>query len=173
MTINAKLVKKLSEREGEIISCLEFDKKHFFKSSDINHFFKRKSQRYNFIKKLLKKRRIVKLNQNKYYLIPMKAKSGWSEHPYIVIDEILNGHNYFINGWREANYWRLTEQIAMTEEVYTTKKRGEMKVLNIPIKFYHTTEKKIKEKSTIRTIQNHQFRIIKKEESRRWLRKRR
>ena len=61
----------------------------------------------------------------------------------------------------------------MTEEVYTTKKRGEMKVLNIPIKFYHTTEKKIKEKSTIRTIQNHQFRIIKKEESRRWLRKRR
>ena len=68
------VIKGLSKREIEIIANLEFDKKYFFTSEDIDKFSKNKVQRYNIIKNLLKKKRIVKLNKKKNYLIPIKAK---------------------------------------------------------------------------------------------------
>ena len=69
-------MKGLSKKEVEIVSWLEFNKKYFFATADIARFSRDKTQRYNIIKNLLKKRRIAKLNREKYYLVPIKAKSG-------------------------------------------------------------------------------------------------
>src|SRR3989344_6265650 len=94
-----KRIKSLSQKEVEIIAWLEFYQKYFFTIKDIEHFFRDKSQRYNTIKNLLKKKRIVKLNQEKYYLVPIKARTGgWVEDPFILTDEIFNGKDYFIGG---------------------------------------------------------------------------
>src|SRR3989344_1746180 len=115
----------LSKKEVEIISWLEFYQKYFFTSKDISSFFKNKNQRYNAIKSLLKKKRIIKLSREKYYLVPIRAKSGsWVENPFIIADEIFNGEKYFVGGFAAANYWKLSEQIPMQIDVYTTKRQG-------------------------------------------------
>lgn len=160
----------LSKKEIEIISWLEFHKKYFFTSTDIDRFASNKTQRYNIIKNLLKKKRIVKINRSKYYLVPIKAKSGaWAEHPFIIVDEICNGKDYFIGGYAAANYWRLTDQIPMRTDVYTTRRQGIIKILSTRIIFHRTTKKRIEENSTIKEIQGHTFRIINKKESKKWV----
>lgn len=163
----------LSEKEVKIISWLEFHQKYFFTTIDIDKHTKNKTQRYNIIKNLLKKKRIVKINRSKYYLIPIKAKSGgWSEHPFIIIDEICNGKDYFIGGWAAANFWKLTDQIPFGYDVYTTRRQGKVKILNTWIIFHRTTKMRI-ESAVKKTIQDHSFLIQTKKEARKWIQSRR
>src|SRR3989344_5377069 len=87
----------LSQREVEIIAWLEFYQKYFFKSNNIKKFFTNKNTLYRGIQKLLTKKRKIKLNQNKYYLVTIKARSGlWSKLDFIVIDEICSSGEYYI-----------------------------------------------------------------------------
>lgn len=163
----------LSKKEVEIVSWLEFYKKYFFTSKDIDKFAKNKTQRYNIIKSLTRKKRIIKLNKNKHYLIPIKAKSGsWTEHPFIVTDEICNSKDYFIGSWSAAHYWKLTDQIPMRVDVYTTRRQGKVKILNTKIVF-HRTSKKRAENFKEEKIEGHIFRIQKKEDSKKWLKSKR
>ena len=164
-----KKIKSLSQKEVEIIAWLEFYKKYFFSSKDIEHFFRDKSQRYNTIKSLLKKKRIVKLNNGKYYLIPIKARTGgWAEDPFILADEIFNGNDYFIGGWSAANYWKLTSQIPFSIEVFTTKRQGKKTILNTKFIFRRTTHEKIK-KAVIKKINKHTFLIMNKRQMKKWM----
>ena len=166
------MLKGISKKEIEIISWLEFNQKYFFTSVDIEKFSKDKTQRYNLIKNLLKKKRIVKLNKTKYYLIPIKAKSGsWSEHSFIIADEVCNSEDYFIGGWAAANYWKLTEQIPMRVDLFTTKRQGKVQVLNTRIVFHRTTKKRLQYFVT-KKIEQHEFKILNREESKEWLKSR-
>ena|SRR3989338_2766502 len=159
----------LSKKEIEIVSWLEFHRKYFFYSTDIDGFSKNKTQRYNIIKNLVKKKRIIKLNMVKYYLIPIKAKSGsWTEHPFVIADEACNGKDYLIGGWAAANYWRLTDQMPMQIDIYAIKKQGKTKVLNTRLAFHRTTQKRIKNAAT-GSIEGHSFRIENKKNSKKWL----
>lgn len=169
MMSNNLEIKGLSKRETEIVAWLEFYQKYYFVMKDINHFFKSKSQRYNTIKNLLKKKRIVKLNKEKYYLIPIKAKSGgWTEEGFILADEIMNGKDYYVGGWSAANYYRLTDQIPFWIEVYSTKRQGRKKILNTGFMFRRTSKRLLKE-TTKKKIKNHQFIILNKKEAKRWM----
>ncbi len=167
-----KKIKSLSQKEVEIIAWLEFYQKYFFTIKEIGQFFKDKSQRYNTIKSLLKKKRIVKLNREKYYLITIKAKTGgWAEDPFILADEIFNSKDYFVGGWSAANYWRLTDQIPFKIEVFTTKRQGRKKILNTEFIFRRTTHEKIK-RAVIKKINRHTFLIINKKEAKKWMKSR-
>jgi len=162
----------LSKKEIEIISNLEFNRKYFFTSKDIDQFARNKTHRYNIIKNLVKKKRIVKINKIKYYLIPIKAKSGsWIEHSFILADEICNGNDYFIGGWSAAHYYRLTDQIPMWIQIYTTKRQGKTKILNSKFIFHRTTKKRI-ERSIKKTIQKHIFKIQNKRDTKKWMKSR-
>ena len=166
------VIKGLSKREVEIIANLEFNKRYFFTSGEIDKFSKNKTQKYNIIKNLIKKKRIIKLNKKKYYLVPIKAKSGsWAESSFALIDEVCNGKDYFIGGWAAANYWKLTEQIPMRFQVYTTKRQGEAKILTTEIIFKRTTKKRLK-KSVTEYIEGHPFRILNRKESKKWIKSR-
>lgn len=165
-------MKGLSKKEIEIVSWLEFNKRYFFSSADIDRFSKNKTQRYNIIKNLLKKGRIVKLNRKKYYLVPIKAKSGsWTEYPFIVADEICDGKDYFIGGWSAANYWKLTDQIPMQVDVYTTKKQGKKKILNKRFVFHRTTKKRL-DSAVKGKIGDHIFFIQNRKDSKKWIKSR-
>ncbi|MEK6920722.1 MAG: hypothetical protein AABX82_02475 [Nanoarchaeota archaeon] len=165
-------MKGLSGKEVELIAALEYDHKQFFTSEDIDKIAKDKRQRYNIVKALLKKKRIVKLNKTKYYLIPFKAKHGsWSEDPFVVADEACDGNNYFIGGWGAAYHWKLTEQIPMQVDIYTTKRQGKLKILNTRLVFHRTTAKKI-EQAVVEKKREHPFRIMNKEEAKIWIRSR-
>jgi predicted transcriptional regulator of viral defense system len=162
-------IKGLSPREVKLIAWLEFYQKYFFSSKDIKHFFINKATLYKGIKKLLQKKRIIKLAQNRYYLVPIKAKSGiWSEHPFIVIDEIFNLEVYYIGGWSAANYWKLTDQVPSWIDVFSTAKQGRKEVLNIKI-IFHRVRKIDKSKYILKKIKGHEFKILSKKESARWM----
>ncbi len=167
-----KKIQGLSSKEVEIIAWLEFDDKYFFTIDNIKHFFSNKTQRYNYIKNLVKKKRIIKLNRSKYYLIPIKAKSGrWVEDPYIAADEIINGKDYFIGGWAAANYWHLTEQVPMQIDIYTTKRQGKINIFNTRFVFHRTTKNKIKRARVIKR-KGHFIRILNKKEMKKWMKSR-
>lgn len=162
----------LSKQEIQVIADLEFRKKYYFTSEDIRNHFKNKKQVVNTIYNLRKKGRIVALNKNKYFLVPIRAMSGkWTEHPFIIVDEACNGEDYMIGGWSAANYWQLTDQIPMQHDIYTTKGQRSLKVLNTKIVFHRTTEKRLKNAIT-RKIGEHVFRIQNKEETKEWLKSR-
>lgn len=162
----------LSKKEIELISVLEFEEKYFFTSADVDKFAKDKTQRYNIIKNLIKKGRIIPLNKSKYYLIPIKAKTGkWYSNSFIMADEVMNGKEYFIGGWAAAHYWRLTEQVPMKIEVYTTKRQGTKKFLTTTIIFRRTTKNRLKQAVTEK-INNHYIKILNKKESKKWLKSR-
>jgi len=162
-------IKGLSSKETEIIAWLESYKKYFFTIEDIKHFFKNKKQRYNIIQRLLRKKRIVKINREKYYLIPIKARSGgWAEDPFIIADEIFNGKDYFIGGWAAANHFHLTDQIPFWIEVFSTKRYGRKKIFNTGFIFRRTTPNKI-EKAIIKEINKHSYRIMNKREMKKWM----
>ena len=165
-------MESLSKKEVELIADLEFQKKYYFTTNDIEDHFSDKKQLTNTLYRLRKKERIVKLNQNKYYLVPIRARYGkWTDDPLIVADEICNGENYVIGGWYAAYYWKLTDQIPMQVDIYTTKKQGKMNVLNKRFVFHRTTEKKVN-RAVIQRIENHSVRILPKKESQQWMKSR-
>ena len=167
-----KDIKSLSSMQMRIVAWLEFYQKYFFQIKDIEHFFENKEQRYNTIKRMMKKKRIIKLSRDRYYLVPVKARTGgWAEDPFIIADEIFNGENYFIGGWAAANYWDLTDQIPFRIEVFTTKRQGKKNIINTEFIFKRTTSQKIK-RAVIRKINKHPFRILNKKEMKKWMKSR-
>lgn len=162
----------ISKKEIEIISELEFSERYFFTSEDIDKHAKNKTQRYNIIKNLIKKKRIIKLNMTKYFLIPIKAKSGgWSEHPFIIIDEMCNGEDYFIGGVAAANYWRFIEQIPFGFDVYTTKRHGRTEIFHARIVFHRTTKNRLKN-AVKKKKYGHNFLIQSEKETKKWMKSR-
>ena len=158
----------LSEKELKLISELELNQKYFFKLSDVTKYFKNENERNVYIYRLKKKGRILKLNKNKYLLMPIKAiGNNWSEHPFILIDEIMNSKNYCIVGTASLNYWHLTDQIPQVFEVWNNRTHKKINILNTLISFKKHKLKDIP-KNEKRQIYNHQFIIATKEESKRW-----
>lgn len=165
-------MKGLSKKEIEVVSNLEFDKKYYFTATDIKKHFKNKKQLANTIHRLKKKGRVVRLNKSKYFLVPIKATSGkWTDHPFIIVDEIMDGQNYYIGGWSAANYWHLTEQVPMRIDVYTTKKPRKMNVLNTKI-WFHKARKKTVDAAVTEKIGKHSFMIQSKEKTEKWIKSR-
>lgn len=161
-------MKGLSNKEIEVVSYLELENKRFFTRKNIRRFFKTKNEMNVYIHKLKKKNRIVKINKIKYYLIPVKAFKGhWSEHPFILVDEIFNGKDYFIGGKAAAYYWGYIEQIPRRIDVYSTKKQGTRKMFGITIRFIRTTKRNMRG-YVKRKIKDHDFIITNKKRSLGW-----
>jgi len=156
-----------SKKEIEIISFLELEGKRFFTRADIKKFFRSRSSITFAIHKLKVKKRIIKINKYKYYLIPIHAFKGkWSEHPFILVDEIFNGKGYFIGGKGAAHYWGLIEQIPTEIDVYSTTKQGKRKIFDTVINFRRIRKL---ENFVEGKIKDHKFKIASKEMSKKWI----
>jgi predicted transcriptional regulator of viral defense system len=159
----------LSEKELAFISKLELKEKYFFTRNDIKDNFTSDNEMSVYLHRLKKKGRIIKLNRSKYFLIPVKAVgSKWSEHSFILIDEIMNGKDYCIAGKAAANYWKLIDQIPFEFIVYNTKKHAMIKIFHARLNFKKRRKKNIPP-GTIKEIQGHQFIIATKKESKKWI----
>ncbi len=160
-------MKSHSKREIEMISFLELEGKRFFTRSNVKKFFKSNSKLTFFLHKMKAKKRIIKISKEKYYLIPIQAFKGkWSEHPFIIIDEIFSGKNYFIGGKAAAHYWGLIEQIPTEIDVYSTSRQGKRKIFDAVINFRRVRKLgKYVEKG----LKNHKFNIAAKEMSKKWI----
>lgn len=163
----------ISKKEIKVISDLEFKKKYYFKIEDITSHFLNIKQQYNTLYQLQKKGRIIKLNQKKYFLVPIIARHGkWTDYPEIIADEMCDGEDYFIGGWYAVNYWRLIDQIPMQVDVFTTKRQGKKNLLNTRFVFHRTTPQRIKAKSVVRKIGKHSFKILSKRAVIKWMKSR-
>ncbi len=166
-------MKGLSKGEMKAIANLEFAGKYYFSRGDIAHLFKNKRQMTNTLYTLHKKGRIHRLNRNKYFLVPVKARTGkWVDQPLIIADEMLDGKLYYVGGWYAANYWQLTDQIPFQVDIYTTKRQGKATIMNMRFVFHRITKKSL-HKAVLKKIEEHPFRILDKEQTRKWLKLRR
>ncbi len=167
--MSSERLRPLSQREVRIVADLEFREKWFFSRDDIRKYVDSESKLRYTIHRLKTKGRVMSINKNKYYLIPIKARSGgWSEHPFVLADEMFNGDGYYIGGWAAANYWRLTEQVPMKTQVYTNKRNGAVKLLGSAFLLHKTTKRRI-ENAVVERMHDHPFRILSKEDTRAWL----
>lgn len=158
----------ISGKELNIISYLELENKRFFTRSDIRRFFKNTNEMNVYIHRMKAKNRIIKLNKEKYYLIPIKAyQTHWSEHPFIIIDEIFNGQDYFIGGKSAASYWKHIDQIPTTIDVYTAKKQGTRNMFDFVIKYRRTSRKNVKG-FVKKLVKTHSFIIADRKRSLLW-----
>ena len=164
----------LSKKEIQVVSDLEFRKMYYFTTADIRSHFKNKRQVINTIYTLRKKGRIIKISKSKYFLIPIKARTGkWTDNTLIVTDEMFNGKDYYVGGWYAAHYWKLTDQIPAQIDIYTTKRQGKIKIFNMRFVFHRTTAKNVEKMSIIQKTEGHSFRIIRKESAVEWMKLRR
>lgn len=162
-------MKGLSKKEIKVVSDLEFQKKYYFTLDNIKAHFKNKKQMLNTVYTLTKKHRIIKLNKKKYFLVPIKARVGkWTDNPLIIVDEMCDSRNYYIGGWYAAYYWKLTEQVPMQVDIYTTRRQGKITLLNKRFVFHRAREQAI-EKAVTQTISNHPFKIVAKEKAEKWM----
>ena len=158
----------LSKRAVKVISDLEFQQKYYFTKKDVRKHFDSDKQLVDFIYNQRKNKRILKLNKDKYFLIPIKARYNvWTDNPFIVADEIMNGKNYYIGGWSASKYWKLTDQIPMQIDIYSPNKFGKMKVMNKRYVFHRIRIEALK-KGIKKKIEDHQFIILKKSEAEKW-----
>lgn len=159
--------KSLSQKELGFISILELRKKYFFTRADIRSHFRSDNDMGVYLHRLKKKGRIVKINLSKYYLVPIRAVgSRWSEHPFIIIDEMMNGKDYCIGGKAAAYYWKLIDQLPYEYEVFSMRIQAIRKIFNTIINIKRV--RKLPGHFTTR-IKNHSFRIATKETSKRWI----
>ncbi len=159
----------LSSKEIELVSYLELNEMFFFTRKEILRFFKNENELGVYLHRLKKKGRILKLTKEKYYLIPVRAFQGhWSEHPFIIIDEMFNGNDYVIRGMAAAHYWSLIEQIPTTIEVQCMNRQGERTIFNSTILFKRTRKNSL-QRAVIRKVKGHSFRIAPMEDVVKWL----
>ncbi|MCF7871450.1 hypothetical protein K9L97_00265 [Candidatus Woesearchaeota archaeon] len=162
---------RLSERAVRVISDLEFQEKYYFTKDDIRNHFDNEKQLYDFIYNQRKNFRIIKLNKDKYFLVPIKARHNvWTDNPLIVADEIMNGEDYYIGGWYAAKYWKLTDQVPMQVDIYSPNKYGKTKIMNKRYVFHRIRAEALK-KGVKKKIDGHSFIILKKVESEKWMSK--
>ncbi len=158
--------KSLSEKELKFISKLELKKKYFFTRDDIRDNFNSVNEMNVYLHRLKKKERIVKLNRKKYFLIPIKAvNSKWTEHPYIIIDEVMDGKDYCIAGKAAAYYHKLIEQVPAEFDVYNKRLHKKITIFHARINF---KKKRKLPKNEKKSIYSHSFNIAIKEEAKRW-----
>ena len=162
-------MKGLSKTEMQVVANLEFSGKYYFSRENIANLFKNKRQMTNILYTLRKKGRIHALNKNKYFLVPVKARTGkWVDNPLIIADEMLDGKGYYVGGWYAVSYWRLTDQIPFQVDIHTTKRQGKVTIMNTRFVFHRTTKKNLR-KAVLQKIENHQFLILDKEQTKKWM----
>ena len=159
-------MKGISGKELEAISFLELEGKRFFSKADVSRFFGSPGEMAVYIHRLVRKGRVVKIARDRYYLVPIQAYQGkWSEHPYIVIDEVFNGRGYVIGGKSAANYWGFVEQIPSVIDVFSRTRQGRKEMFGFTIRFRRVRNLP---RSTTGRVKGHQFIIATEGVSKRW-----
>lgn len=159
---------RFSQKAIKIIADLEFQEKYYFTKKDIKKHFDNDKQLYDFIYNQRKNQRIIKLNKDKYFLVPIKARYGvWTDNPIIVADQIMNGKNYYIGGLYAAKYWKFTDQVPMQIDIYSPNKFGKMKVMNKRY-IFHRIRKEALKKGIKKKIEGHSFIIMNQKDTEKW-----
>ncbi len=126
----------LGKKSSRLLSELAENNKTLFTVDDAVKILKEKK---SSVTKLLhdstKNKWLFRLSKGKYLILPLEAgvKPEFTEHEFIIASNLI-GPSY-ISYWSALNYYGFTEQVSKTVFVATIKRKREMDILGLKIKF--------------------------------------
>ncbi len=106
----------LSRNEMVLLFTLERETKEVFSTRDALQILKDSSKQvvWNTLYRLLKKKRIIRVERGKYILVPSKAgmEGEWAVNNLEFLKSLK--HDYYVSFWTGIFYWGITEQIIRT-----------------------------------------------------------
>ena len=115
---------RLGPQETKLLFSLERDGTSIFTSGDAKNILGgTDSAVWNVIGGLKRKKRLQKIENGRYLLIPAMAgiEGYWSEDPWIIVPRMID--EYYVGFWTAMKFWDMTEQIPYTVFVATPKRR--------------------------------------------------
>jgi len=139
-----KLHKTLGPISGNLISALIRNKQNVFTINDAVEILKlSKKQIRDLLSRLTKKGWLVRIQKDRYLLIPMNIESdqAYTEHSFIIASKVIQP--YYIGYWGMLNYYGYTEQLSNTVFIATPKRKKEVEISGVRYKFINIPQYKM------------------------------
>ncbi len=133
----------LGKKSSRLLSELAENNKTIFTVDDTVKILKeKKSSVTKLLHDLTRNKWLFRISRGKYLILPLEAgvKPEFTEHEFIIASQLINP--YYISYWSALNYYGFTEQVSKTVFVATTKRKREMNLLGLKIKFVTIKENK-------------------------------
>ncbi len=153
----------LGKKSSRLLSELAENNKTIFTVDDAVKILKeKKSSVTKLLHDLTRNKWLFRLSRGKYLILPLEAgvKPEFTEHEFIIASNLIKP--YYISYWSALNYYGFTEQVSKTVFVVTTRRKREMNLLGLKIKFATIKENKFFGFKKI-SINNHPVNIAEKE----------
>ncbi|HPD19106.1 MAG TPA: type IV toxin-antitoxin system AbiEi family antitoxin [Candidatus Goldiibacteriota bacterium] len=127
----------LSKEEVKLLSRLEYEKKNIVNREYLLNLLNSDPRKTsNIIYRLVKKGRLKRIKRTKYIVVPMKAPNLlWGENEYVLVDEFMDGKDYYIGYLNAYNFYGFTDQIPQITNVLNAKYSGKKIINNLSFKF--------------------------------------
>src|SRR3989344_5994970 len=126
----------LGKKSSRLLSELAENNKTIFKVDDaVKILQEKKSSATKLLHDLTINKWLFRLSRGKYLILPLEAgvKPEFTEHEFIIASNLITPS--YISYWSALNYYGFTEQVSKTIFVATTKRKREMNLLGLKIKF--------------------------------------
>src|SRR3989338_89861 len=158
-----KTRKGLGEKSALLLSTLAEKNKNLFTLDEALAILKeKKSSVTKLLHDLTKNNWLFRLSRGKYLILPLEAgvKPEFTEHEFIIASNLITIS--YISYWSALNYYGFTEQVSKTVFVATPKRKREMNLLGLKIKFVTINKDKFFGFKKI-LVNNHPVNIAEKE----------
>ncbi len=128
-------IKTLGEDGARLLTSLSVAGKTVFTSEDAVQVLEDEVNVRLLLSRLEKKRWLKRLEKGKYLILPFEAgmEGKYSEHPFIIASTLVTP--YAISYWSALNYYGYTEQIPGTIYVSSTKRRADLDIADLGLRF--------------------------------------
>jgi len=124
--------RNLSKDELYLISRAEFEKQKLITTQFAQKLFPDKNKASRVLVFLTQKGRLIRIENGKYILVPIKAPNQqWMPNEFVVADLWMGATPYYIGYFTMYNYWGFTEQIPRTIFVLNTAKSCKKEISGI------------------------------------------
>lgn len=141
--IKSKTGRSLSKKEYEIVSELAIRKINIISIDEASKLFRiKKKKLWDVLYRLEKKGWLERIEKGKYMVVPLQAKEGWLEHPFILVSNLVK--NYYISYRTALAYYGLVEQLPFYIYVVISERKGklEYKLQNYTFRFVRINKNK-------------------------------
>ena len=133
----------IGKKSSRLLSELAENNKSIFTVDDAVEILKeKKSSVTKLLHDLTRTKWLFRLSRGKYLILPLEAgvKPEFTEHELIIASKLVEP--YYISYWSALNHYGFTEQVSKTVFVATIKRKREMNLLGLKIKFVTIKENK-------------------------------
>jgi len=141
--IKGNLGRSLSKKEYRIVSELALRKIDIISIDEASKIFKTKKKKlWNVFHRLERKGWLERIEKGKYMVVPLQARDGWLEHPFILASNLVK--KYYISYRTALAHYGLTEQLPVYVHIATTERKGraEYRLQNYIFRFVRIKQRK-------------------------------